>query len=208
MRRYLELPSVNALIVELDRDGHRTKIQIRTSGPHKGGCPFRRGTLYHLLSNRIYLGDIVHKGVAHPGEHAAIVPRDLWGAVQARLAARGPGGAILKRAATNRPMLAGILYDGLGRVMQSTHATRGTKRYRYYATRDATSDAPAWRVGAHDVERLVVAQLSTLLLDRNRIARLAAGGNHAWQHQHGFSDLSRDASGRPDRGSRNFAPLS
>jgi len=25
-----------------------------------------------------YLGEAVHKGVSHPGEHEAIVPRDLW----------------------------------------------------------------------------------------------------------------------------------
>ena len=48
-----------------------------------------RRTLYHLLANRIYRGEIVHKGIAHPGEHDAIVPRDLWAAVQDSLAARG-----------------------------------------------------------------------------------------------------------------------
>ena len=62
MRRYLALGSVRELIDELRRDGHRTKRQVRTSGPHRGGAPFRRGTLYHLLANRIYRGEIVHKG--------------------------------------------------------------------------------------------------------------------------------------------------
>jgi DNA invertase Pin-like site-specific DNA recombinase len=93
MRRYFELGSVRELIGELARDGHRTKIQQRASGPHRGGCLFQRGTLYHLLSNRIYLGEIVHKGQAWPGEHEPIVPRALWDQIQTMLAVRGPSSA-------------------------------------------------------------------------------------------------------------------
>ncbi|MEI9927841.1 MAG: recombinase family protein [Sphingomonas sp.] len=44
MHRYLEVDSVRDLVIELEREGHRTKVQYRTSGPHKGGCVFRRGT--------------------------------------------------------------------------------------------------------------------------------------------------------------------
>lgn len=91
LRRYLEVGNVPALAEELDRDGYRTKVQQRSSGPHKGGCNYRRGTLYHLLSNRIYRGFIVHKGKAYPGEHQAIVGEELWGAVQMRLAANAAG---------------------------------------------------------------------------------------------------------------------
>ena len=85
MRRYLELGNVPALVAELDREGCRTKVQQRSSGPHKGGCIYRRGTLYHLLSNRIYRGFIVHKGKAYAGEHQPIVDEELWDAVQWRL---------------------------------------------------------------------------------------------------------------------------
>ena len=85
-KRYIELGTVPALIDDLGRRNIRTKVQVRTSGPHRGGISFARGSLYHLLRNRIYLGEIVHKGVAYPGEHQPIVPVDLWQAVQARLA--------------------------------------------------------------------------------------------------------------------------
>jgi site-specific DNA recombinase len=92
--------------------------------------------------------------------------------VQDRLAARGPG-MLGRRRNERRAHLAGILHDGLGRVMTSTHAVSGTRRYRYYATRDATPEQPAWRVSAWDAERLVDEQLRMLLRDRSRIARLA-----------------------------------
>ena len=68
MQRYLTVPSVKALADDLNAEGYRTKIQQRTSGPHKGGCLFRRGTLYHLLANPIYRGKIVHKGEVFDGE--------------------------------------------------------------------------------------------------------------------------------------------
>src|SRR3546814_18694303 len=82
MQRYLQLASVNALADELNAQGYRTKLHRRTSGPHRGGCSFRRGTLYHMLSNRLYIGDIIHKGEHFPGEHPHIEPAALWEAVQ------------------------------------------------------------------------------------------------------------------------------
>ncbi len=170
--RYLALPSVNALLDELAREGHRTKVQARTSGPHKGGCVFRRGTLYHLLANRIYRGLIVHKGDAHPGEHEPIVAEPLWAAVQDKLAARGPG-LIVKRDTPHRSLLVGMLYDGLGRAMTPTHACMCAKRYRYYVTRETSPNEPAWRTSAHDLEKIVVSRIVALLTDRNRISRLA-----------------------------------
>ncbi len=171
-RRYIALNSVAELVDELTRDGHRTKVQHRASGPHKGGCPFRRGTLYHLLANRIYLGDIVHKGDAHPGEHEAIVPQPLWDEVRAKFAERGPG--LITNRGPNRSQLTGLIHDGLSRPMTLTHAVVRSKRYRYYVTRDASAGGPAWRVGAHDLERVVAACVSELLLDRTRIARMVA----------------------------------
>jgi hypothetical protein len=44
---------------------------------------FGRGALYHLLRNRIYRGEVVHKGIAYPGEHEPIVNEELWNTVQA-----------------------------------------------------------------------------------------------------------------------------
>ena len=61
----------------LNQLGYRTKTQNRTSGLHKGGCIFRRGTLYHLLANPIYRGKIVHKGEIFDGEHDDIVSFEM-----------------------------------------------------------------------------------------------------------------------------------
>ena len=160
MRRYLTLGSVPALADELNAEGYRTKVQRRASGPHKGGCIFRRGTLYHLLSNRIYRGMIVHKGKAYEGEHEPIVDEGLWQQVRAKLADNACGSSRRKR--NQYPsLLVGRVFDGEGRTMTSSHAQRSKKRYRYYVTRpDEVDGNPAWRVNAHDLERLVCDRLA------------------------------------------------
>ena len=38
-----------------------------------------------MLQNRIYRGEIVHKGKSYPGEHDAIIDETLWNNVQAIL---------------------------------------------------------------------------------------------------------------------------
>lgn len=169
MQRYLELGSVKSLISELDRNGYRTKVQQRASGPHKGGCPFRRGTLYHLLSNRIYLGEIVHKGESHPGEHQAIVPVELWDAVERALADRSQGGTSGGRA-RHPSLLVGMVRDGESRDMTPSHTNKGNRRFRYYVTRpDQLNGTPAWRVNAHDLERLVCDTIATFVTDKHRL---------------------------------------
>src|SRR5271165_4626137 len=54
---------------------------------------FSRGALYLMLKNRIYRGEIVHKGKAFPGEHAAIVDEDLWRRAHAYALCRSNKGA-------------------------------------------------------------------------------------------------------------------
>jgi len=185
MRRYLALGSVPALVEELEREGYRTKVQRRTSGPHKGGCLYRRGTLYHLLSNPIYCGMIVHKGKAHPGEHEPIVDEQLFEQVQAKLADNASGPS--RRRRHRQPsLLTGKLFDGDGRAMTPSHASRPNKRYRYYVTRpDQVDGAPAWRVPAHDLEQLVCQQVAERLSEHGLILDLSGDDDvHAAQlHQ-------------------------
>ena len=173
MHRYLALGSVPALAEELNLEGYRTKVQRRTSGPHRGGCIFRRGTLYHLLSNRIYRGYIVHKDNAYPGEHEPIVDEQLWNDVQALLADNACGSS--RRLKHQHPsLLVGKLVDGEGRPMTPSHATKCRKRYRYYVTRSDQPDGTrAWRVSAHDLEQLVCTRISEKLLDTQFIMQLA-----------------------------------
>ena len=186
MQRYLALGTVMALAEDLNRHGHRTKLQLRTGGLHRGGCEFRRGTLYHLLANPIYRGKIVHKGECFDGEHPPIIDQVLWDDVQAALKANASGNSRRLRA-THPSLLVGKVVDGEGRAMTPSHATRHVpskvegqrRRYRYYITRpDQIDGSPAWRVSAFDLERLVCQRIADLLVDQQFICALV-GTNDA-----------------------------
>ena len=65
--KLLELGSLPALQRWLASEGLRSKRRVFAGGRIFGDCSFTRGALRHVMSNRIYLGQIVHKGVIHAG---------------------------------------------------------------------------------------------------------------------------------------------
>ena len=77
-QRYLALQSVSALVKELREEGRRTKVYRSRAGRTSGGRSFSRGHLYHLLHNRLYRGETVHRQEAYPGNHLPIIDDDLW----------------------------------------------------------------------------------------------------------------------------------
>ena len=84
-RSYRELGSLNRLMADLRARGIVTKVRSLKTGRTIGGIPFTRGPLAHLLRNRFYIGEVAFKGEILPGEQPAILDRDLFDAVQAKL---------------------------------------------------------------------------------------------------------------------------
>jgi hypothetical protein len=116
-----------------------------------------------MLQNRIYRGEIVHKGKSYRGEHQAIIDETLWKEVQDRLAANRFDRVTGVKAA-QPSMLAGLIYDDAGERMTPTHANKKGTRYRYYVSRglvqgDRRSAPAGRRVPAGDIEILVETRL-------------------------------------------------
>jgi len=175
MRRYLEIRSVPALLEQLGADGVVTKVQRRVSGPHRGGIPFRRGSLFYLLKNPVYRGKIVHKGKAHDGEHEAIVDEDLWERVQMQLQEKAPPRTRPKNNRQNA-LLVGLLVDPHQRQIVPTYTTKGTRRYAYYETRKdlaRPTDPPSIRFTQGRLDGHVLHHLGMLLGDDHGLRRLA-----------------------------------
>ena len=172
-RRYAELGSVQLLRAELEARGINSKSWTSVSGRVIGGKPFSRGALYLILQNRIYRGEIVHKGQCHPGEHIPIIDQPLWDAVQARLA----GNAARRHAgtSTHQPrLLAGLLYDRDGNRMTPSYAVKKGTRYRYYVsrpliTRHRTERSTGLRIPAAEIEQLVTSRVRHWLLNPGSI---------------------------------------
>lgn len=161
-KRFLALGSVYALHAELERDGIRTKVGKTRGGTTRGGVAFGRGNLAHLLQNRLYIGEIVHKELSYPGLHAPIIDPEIFGAAQKLLEQnqRGPRERALVRAP-----LTGLLFDALGNKMAPTHAHgRGGQRYLYYISPVPASDPDAPRV----LRRIPAPAIEEILLERLR----------------------------------------
>ena len=191
MQLYLKVGSVPELVDVLAKNGSHTKVQQRKDGGTRGGCHFKRGNLYHLLSNRIYRGMTVHKGEAFKGEHDAIVSEELWDQVQAKLAKQGQGGSSRKVSARTG-VLASLIYDGEGRAMALTHTQKGNRRFHYYANRYETlGDTTASRVNARDIEDIVVGQLSQTLALGIQVQSVLLDGTYTADQLHNLISRCR-----------------
>jgi len=158
---YRDLKAVDAVVAEAAAQGIRSKQRVDRAGKPQGGAALGRGSLYAMLANPIYVGEIGHGDKRYPGQHKAIVERATYDAVQALLAAnrrkaKGKAGA-------SASILSGLVVDGDGERMTATHTLKGATRYRYYA--NATR-----RVPAGDLDAIVLEALATRLGSPEQLA--------------------------------------
>ena len=150
--RFVQIGSATVLARELRRERVRSKR----------GNPIDKGYVYKLLNNPVYIGMAVHKGTSHPGEHAAIVDRELWDKVHAILAENTRTRSARTRAQTPA-LLKGLIFGPSGAAMSPTHTRKVNRLYRYYVSQDVLRrgpDAcPVGRVPAAEIEAPVVDQL-------------------------------------------------
>jgi DNA invertase Pin-like site-specific DNA recombinase len=172
-KRYLALGNVRQLKEELDTGGIRTPERIRKSGKSYGGKNFSKGHLYIILSNPVYIGQMIHKDKTYPGQHPAITPQDLWNAVQAKMA-ENKKGYKEKRAVPSASLLTGLLFDPQGHRLIPSHSQKQSKRYRYYVSEPLLTDcrdkAPhGLRLPAQELESMVIHSLCNWLSDTDKI---------------------------------------
>lgn len=120
-KRYIGLKSVNLLKAELDNQGYMTKG--RNGQPKK----FSKGHLYHMLQNKLYLGEINHKDKCYPGEHEAIITPELYRQVQENLKQNRVKRS-MATGAKSPCLLTGKLFDDKGNYMSPKHS-RTRKRH-------------------------------------------------------------------------------
>ena len=133
-RRYLELGSVHALATWLSSQQICSKSVTTSKGHQRGGLPFSRGALFHLLKNRVYRGLIVHGPKAYPGSHLAIVDEDLFEAVQSCLKLNARRHHERPNRVAEAP-LKGRIFDVDGHPMSPSFAHGGRGQvYRYYVS--------------------------------------------------------------------------
>jgi len=155
-QRFLRVGSMTKLIVAFRSENIRTK----------GGKLVDKGYLYRILNNRVYIGEAVHKGVAYPGEHTAIIDRSLWDRVH-DIIGESPRKRAMRTRAQTPALLKGLIFGPTGAAMTPAHTRKGGKLYRYYVSTDVLKrggdSCLIRRVPAGDIETAVIHQLRGLL---------------------------------------------
>ena len=132
------------------------------SALNKQGKPIDKGYLYRVLNNRVYLGDAMHKGATHPGEHEPIIDRELWDKVHA-LIDRSPRTRATRPLGRTPALLKGLVFGPTGAAMTPTHTRKCGRLYRYYVSHDVIrngkSPSPIRRVPAAQIEEAVLIQI-------------------------------------------------
>lgn len=150
--RFLEIGSGTELARELAERG------VTTARGHRIDKKF----IYRMLSNRVYIGEAVHKGTGYPGEHKAIIERETWDKVHAILTESPRKRAANTRAETPA-LLKGLLYGPDGAAFSPTHTRKGSRLYRYYVSQSVLKHGAGAcevsRVSAGEIEAAVIHQL-------------------------------------------------
>jgi site-specific DNA recombinase len=178
---YLMLGSLNLLMADLHARGLVTKVRTLKTGQTVGGIPFTRGPLAYLLRNRFYVGEVVFKGEILGGEQPAIIDRELFDAVQAKLNEQINNHNISRT--KSEALLLGRIYDDRGHRMTPSHARKAGIKYRYYISSAlllgrAKQAGTVSRIPADEIEALVVKSV------RDHLNVSADLGDAALVHNH------------------------
>jgi hypothetical protein len=156
-QRFLKTGSATTLARELIAEDVRNKY----------GKLIDKGILYKMLSNPVYVGVAMHKGVSYPGEHLGIIDQKIWDRVQAQFQQNPRKRAAATRAQTPS-LLKGIIFGPTGVAMSPTHTRKNGRLYRYYLSqtvlKQGSGDCPVARVPAAEIEKIVIDQVRILLL--------------------------------------------
>ena len=164
---YLEEGCVSALKTRLDEKGIQSKVRVSVAGNRSGGTAYSRGALYQILKSRIYLGEIPHRDQSHPGQHKAIVPKELWDRVQAKLSSdhQGRRNGVAMHSSS---LLVGLLHDAEGNRFTPSHTVKNGKRYRYYVSQSVIRKPGSGHLGptrlpAYEIESQVSSKIRAFL---------------------------------------------
>jgi len=174
-KRFAEIGSPLTVADELNKKGMTTKAWMTKNGTFREGKPWNKTHIYRVLYNRTYLGEVIHKDKTYPGEHEAIVTRELWQRAHAVIENNKRHRSQHVRAKAPA-LLKGIIRCGAcDRAMSPVSTGTAHKNYRYYtcgrASKTGHSNCPVRSVPAGDIEGAVIQQLRAIFKSPEMIAQ-------------------------------------
>ena len=136
---YQEHQSIKLVEDQLDRSKCVSRLRTNKAGIQTGGASFSRGNIASILSNPIYMGDVIHKDKTYKGKHEAIITKEQWQRTQAIHSDN-----TIKRQHSKKhsspALLNGLIFDEHQTPLICHHASKKGKRYYYYVSGNTKSE--------------------------------------------------------------------
>ena len=168
--RYLTAKSYVTVARELRDRGVVRRSRTSKRGNRVEGRGICQASVWNMLGNPLYVGEVRSKGTCYPGVHQGIISRALWEEVQALRAKRTRAKVV---EIYKSDLLRDLIHDGFGRKMGVYRDRRYSRIKRYYISNQSEwgrrHGVRRYRVVADTLEQLVVAAFTSLLMDRERL---------------------------------------
>ena len=153
-------------------------LRVQAEGvTNKRGRRIDKGFIYKVINNRVYIGEAVHKGTAYPGEHTAIISKELWDGLHTMLQ-RSPRERRAENRSTSEALLKGLIFSNSGSAMTPTYTRKGDRLYHYYVSMDVIQNrmtapgAGPTRLPAAMVDGVVIAEMRRMIATPELAARV------------------------------------
>lgn len=167
---FLRTKRYTAVMSAVREAGYRSSIKMSRSGIARGGTLISPGTVYGILRNPIYVGQIRGHDTTYNGLHEPLISEEVWAAARALSEERRKRPPHSKE---THHFLAGLLWDDLGRhMLLDLNWQRGRTYCAYVSSNAAWSQSEyrrAYRCNADHLDRTVLAGLCDFLSDRGRL---------------------------------------
>ena len=165
--RFIALGSVSLLMTELNQEGYHTKSYTSRTNNQMGGRLFTPNVLISHLKNRLYLGEVHHKGQYYPGQHQALITREVFDKAQALFKENRQVRRKRTWCAKSPALLKGIIVcGGCEGALSPTYTRKGNKHYHYYIAnsyrKHTCENCPVSRIPAGEIEAVVSGQLKVI----------------------------------------------
>lgn len=169
-RRYLQVESFVRVKKELDQRRVVRRGRMSKRGLLVEGRAIGVGSVWGMLGNPLYVGDVRNRGTIYPGAHQGIVSRALWDEVQAVRARRRRSDVVVRY---HDDMLRNLMFDSFGRKMGVFRDYRHATMRRYYISNQSEwgrrHGVRRYRAKADELDAVVLAAVEALLADRKRV---------------------------------------
>jgi site-specific DNA recombinase len=167
---FLRTRRYTSVMTAVREAGYCSSVKLSRRGVPRGGTPMSPGTVYGILRNPIYVGQIRGHDTTYQGVHEPLISEATWEAAQALSEERKKRSPHSKE---THHFLAGLLWDDLGRhMLLDLNWQRGRTYCAYVSSNAVWSQVEyrrAYRCNADHLDRTVLAAVCDFLADRGKL---------------------------------------